>query len=67
MGRGVKRVVEAGKGREKERLEKQRQAMTTWREGKKGMRREGSKGARGKRVRKREAKEQERVSLRLLN
>lgn len=35
--------------------------------GEKGMRREGSKGARGKRVRKREAKEQERVSLRLLN
>lgn len=36
MGRGVKRVVEAGKGREKERLEKQRQAMTTWREGRRG-------------------------------
>ena len=33
MGRGVKRVSEAEKGREKERVEKQRSAMTTWREG----------------------------------
>jgi hypothetical protein len=40
MGRGVKRVVEAEKGREEERVEKQ--AMATWREGK-GM---WSKGAR---------------------
>jgi hypothetical protein len=33
MGRGVKRVVEAEKGREKERVEKQRLAMTVWRRG----------------------------------
>jgi hypothetical protein len=33
MGRGVKRVVEADKDREKERVEKWRPAMTTWREG----------------------------------
>ena len=33
MGRGVERVVEAEKGREKERAEKQRLAMATWREG----------------------------------
>jgi hypothetical protein len=32
MGRGVKRVVEAEKGRE-ERAEKWRWAMTMWREG----------------------------------
>jgi hypothetical protein len=32
MGRGVKRVVEAEKSREKERVEKQRPAMTTRRE-----------------------------------
>jgi hypothetical protein len=39
MGRRVKRVVEAEKGREKERIEKWRPVMTTWRE-------EGSKGTR---------------------
>jgi hypothetical protein len=33
MGRGIKRVAEAEKGREKERVEKRRPAMTTWREG----------------------------------
>ena len=33
MGRGVKRVVEAEKGREKERVEKKGLAMATWREG----------------------------------
>jgi hypothetical protein len=33
LGRGVKRVAEAEKGREKERAEKQRLAMATWREG----------------------------------
>ena len=32
MGRGVKRVVEAEKGR-KERVETERLAMTTWRSG----------------------------------
>jgi hypothetical protein len=31
MGRGVKRVVEAEKGREKERVGKWRPAMTMWR------------------------------------
>jgi hypothetical protein len=30
MGRGVKRVVEAKKGREKEKVEKQRPDMTMW-------------------------------------
>ena len=35
MGRGVKRVVEAEKGREKERVERWRLAMTVWREVKK--------------------------------
>jgi hypothetical protein len=33
MGRGVERVVEAEKGRQKERVDKWRLAMTTWREG----------------------------------
>jgi hypothetical protein len=46
MGRGVKRVVEAEKGREKERVEKWRPAMTAWREGRKEW---GEGGARGKR------------------
>jgi hypothetical protein len=32
MGRGVKRVAEAEKGREKERVEKWGLAMATWRE-----------------------------------
>ena len=31
MGRGVKRVAETEKGREKERIEKWGPAMTTWR------------------------------------
>jgi hypothetical protein len=39
MGRGVKRVSEAGKGREKERVDKWRLAMA----------KRGGKGARGKR------------------
>jgi hypothetical protein len=33
MGRGVKRVAEAEKAREKERVEKKGLAMATWREG----------------------------------
>jgi hypothetical protein len=33
MRRGIKRVVEAEKGRKKERIEKWRLAMTMWREG----------------------------------
>jgi ribosomal protein S14 len=33
MGRGVKRVAEAEKGREKERVEKCGWAKATWREG----------------------------------
>ena len=33
MGRGVKKVAEAEKDREKERMEKWRPAMATWREG----------------------------------
>ena len=37
MGRRVKRVAEAEKGREKERVEKERPAMTTWREGGRGI------------------------------
>ena len=41
MGRGVKRAVEAEKGREKERL-----AMATWREGRREWRERRSKGAR---------------------
>jgi hypothetical protein len=44
MGRGVKRVVEAEKGREKEKVEKWRPAMTTWREGGNGMERGGARG-----------------------
>jgi hypothetical protein len=43
MRRGVKRVVEAEKGRE-ERVDKWRLAMATWREGGKGMGREGVQG-----------------------
>jgi hypothetical protein len=51
MGRGVKRVAEAEKGREKERVEKQRLAMATWRGwgggrewGERGSKEAGSKG-----------------------
>ena len=58
------------RGRERQREGETREAEAGHdhvERGEKGMRREGSKGARGKRVRKREAKEQERVSLRLLN
>lgn len=44
MGRAVKRVVKAEKGKKKKRIEKQRLAMTTWGEG------EG-RGTRGKDVR----------------
>ena len=33
MGRGVKEVVEAEKVRKRERVEKPRLAMTTWRRG----------------------------------
>ena len=40
---GINGVVEAEKGREKERVEKQRLAMTTWREG------EGEESPRGAR------------------
>jgi hypothetical protein len=43
MGRGVQRVAEAEKGREKERVEKQRQTMTTWREGEREWGERGSK------------------------
>ena len=49
MGRGVKRVVEAEKGKEKEKVEKWRPAMATWRPGE----REGARGgARGQERRK---------------
>jgi hypothetical protein len=41
MGRGIKRVVGEKKGREKERVEKWRMAMTTWRE----VGREGDQGS----------------------
>jgi hypothetical protein len=55
MGRGVKRVVEEDKGREGERTEKYRPAMTTWREGEEGNgergEARGSKRGRGKRER----------------
>jgi hypothetical protein len=37
MGKGVRRVVEAEKGREKKRAEKERSAIATWREGEKGV------------------------------
>jgi hypothetical protein len=33
VGRGLKRVVEAEKGREKERVDKWKPAMAMWREG----------------------------------
>jgi hypothetical protein len=49
MGRGVKRVAEAGKGREKEKVEKWRLAMKTWREGGREWGERGSKGGRGER------------------
>jgi hypothetical protein len=44
MGRGVKRVAEADKGREKGRIEKWKLAMTMWREVEKGMGRERASG-----------------------
>ena len=47
MGRGVKRVAEAEKGREKER-KKWRLAMAMWKEGGRGWVERGSKGARVK-------------------
>jgi hypothetical protein len=40
MGSGVKGIVEAEKGREKERVEKQRLAMTMWRKGEQGGKRQ---------------------------
>jgi hypothetical protein len=48
MGRGVKRVVEAEKNRERKRVEKSRPAMTTWRKGGREGRERESKGAKGK-------------------
>jgi hypothetical protein len=47
LERGVKRVVKEEKGRERERLEKWRPAMTTWREGRggEGMGREREQGS----------------------
>ncbi len=45
MGRRVKRVAEA----EKERVEKQRPAMTTWREGRRERGKRWRKSERGKR------------------
>jgi hypothetical protein len=56
MRRGVRRVVETEKGRERERVEKEGPAMTTWREGE-GNGKRGGKRARekGKRVRERGA------------
>jgi hypothetical protein len=47
MGRRVKRVIEAEKGRE-ERGEKWRPSMNTWREGRRKWGERGSKGARAK-------------------
>ena len=41
MERGVKRIVETEKGREKERVEEWRPAMTTWREGEQEARERG--------------------------
>jgi hypothetical protein len=46
MGRGINRVAEAEKGREKERMEKQKLAMTKWREGGREWGKTGHKGAR---------------------
>jgi hypothetical protein len=48
MGRGVKRVAEAEKGREKERVEKWGPAMAMWREGEREL------GVRGQEARERE-------------
>ena len=49
MGRGVKRVAEAEKGREKERVEKTRPAMATWREEGKGQEAREQEGKRERR------------------
>jgi hypothetical protein len=48
MGRGVKRVAEAERGKEKKRVETERPAMAKWRE-REGNGREGAQG--GKRAR----------------
>ena len=53
MGRGVKRVVEAEKGRERERVEKWRPAMTTWKEGGREWGERNKRQERGKSVRER--------------
>jgi hypothetical protein len=58
MGRGVKRVAKAEKGREKERVEKWGLAMDTWREGGREL------GVRGQESRERQ--ECNRVKERLL-
>jgi hypothetical protein len=50
MGKGVERVVEAEKGREKERLEKKRLAMASGKGGREG----GEKSLRGQERSKRE-------------
>ena len=47
MGRGVNGVVETEKGRERKRVEKQRLAMTTWREGEGRRAQEGKREAKG--------------------
>jgi hypothetical protein len=49
------KIVESEKGREKQRVEKWRPAMATWRDGGKGMGREGPRG----KVESREAERQE--------
>ena len=47
---GVKRVVEAEKGIEEEKVDKWRLATTTWKEGGSEWGKRGHKGARGKSV-----------------
>jgi hypothetical protein len=59
VGRGAKRGVEAEKGRERERVEKYRPAVATWREGEKEC---GERGAIGQ---EREAREREKGSKRV--
>jgi hypothetical protein len=52
MERGVKRVADKEKGREKERVEKWGLAMATWREGGRELGVRGKRQERGKSIRR---------------
>jgi hypothetical protein len=60
MGKGVKRVVEAEKGREGKRVEKWRLAMNTWRQGEGNRKGSGKGREEPKRTREKQENKRER-------